>query len=243
MNWANRITMFRIVLLPAIIILMLLHNFNDSVDGFFGVMNQTIDFKGYHLPLSYLIAGILFILASLSDALDGMIARKYNLVSTFGKFFDAIADKMLTNSVLIVFTVANFIPVWMCVILICRDFLIDVVRQILATSKVVMSANNLGKYRAAFEMLGLSILFFASYKMFDGQEEYGWVNQVILIPMYIATALSVISAVNYVYLNRVVLFDMSTKAGTDKKANQSSKTEEPAQKAKNVKGKDEQKSE
>lgn len=65
----------------------------------------------YSLPISYLIAGILFIVASLTDLLNGYIARRYNQVTTFGKFFDSIADKLLTNTVLIVFACANIIPV------------------------------------------------------------------------------------------------------------------------------------
>ncbi|ARU91171.1 CDP-diacylglycerol-glycerol-3-phosphate 3-phosphatidyltransferase [Spiroplasma clarkii] len=220
MNWANRITLFRIILLPAIVVLMMLHDFNGSVPSFFGVWNQTIGAGNYQLPVAYLVAGILFILASLSDALDGYIARKHHLVTTFGKFFDAIADKLLTNSVLVMFTIANIIPAWICIILICRDFLIDVVRQVLAKANVVMAANKLGKYRAAFEMLGLTILFFLGSQMFDGTAqmygEYGWLNQIVMIPMYIATVLSIISAANYIYLNRKTLLDTGLEKTTVK---------------------------
>ncbi|AHF61288.1 hypothetical protein P344_05345 [Spiroplasma mirum ATCC 29335] len=216
MNWANCITLVRIILLPIILVLLLIYPFGELL--YYG-WTDTIVAKGEHvtytLPISYLIAGVLFAIASLSDALDGYIARKYGQVTTFGKFFDSIADKLLTNGVVIVFACANIIPVWMCLILILRDFLIDVVRQILATKTVVMAANWLGKIRAACEMLGIFILFFVGYRMFNGQpqttgqwNEYGWVNQIIMIPMYLATLLSITSAVNYMYLNRKALFDM-----------------------------------
>ncbi|QEH62226.1 CDP-diacylglycerol-glycerol-3-phosphate 3-phosphatidyltransferase [Spiroplasma chinense] len=217
MNWANRITMVRIMLIPVIVVLMILFSFGGNTT-LFNVFDTTIDFKQYSLPVTYLIAGILFVIACLTDALDGYVARHYNQVTTFGKFFDSIADKLLTNAVLIVFAVAGIIPVWMVVILICRDFIIDVVRQILATETVVMSANKLGKYRAASEMIGMTILFFAGFRMFGGQtnasgfwDEYGIVNQLIMIPMYLTTILSIVSAFNYIYLNRKVLLDTSNR--------------------------------
>ncbi|AKX34085.1 CDP-diacylglycerol-glycerol-3-phosphate 3-phosphatidyltransferase [Spiroplasma litorale] len=224
MNWANKITLIRIALIPIIIVLMILCNFNNDANLLYGVFNKAIVFGNYSLPYLYLIAGILFIIASLTDALDGYIARKYNQVTTFGKFFDSIADKLLTNSVLIVFSIAGIIPVWMCVILICRDFLIDVVRQILASNNSIMSADKLGKYRATFEMIGLTILFFVGYRFFNGSandngmyDNYGWINQIVMIPMYITTILCIVSALNYMYKNRKILFDVKGNNSGDKK--------------------------
>ncbi|MFU0251848.1 CDP-diacylglycerol--glycerol-3-phosphate 3-phosphatidyltransferase [Spiroplasma sp. Moj] len=218
MNWANRITLIRIFLIPVIIALMVIVPFENS--SLYNGWDQWLTIKGdnvtYSLPISYLIAGILFIIASLTDLLDGFIARCYNQVTTFGKFFDSIADKLLTNTVLIVFAYANIIPVWMVVLLIARDFVIDVVRQILATQKVVMAANQLGRVRAAMEMFGMTILFFIGFRMFSGHslktgqwDEFGWVNQIIMIPIYLATVLSLAAAGNYIFLNRKKLFDMT----------------------------------
>lgn len=218
MNWANRITLIRIFLIPVIISLMVIVPSENS--SLYNGWDQWLTIKGdnvtYSLPISYLIAGILFIIASLTDLLDGFIARRYNQVTTFGKFFDSIADKLLTNTVLIVFACANIIPVWMVVLLIARDFVIDVVRQILATQKVVMAANQLGRVRAAMEMFGMTILFFIGFRMFNGHylktgqwDEFGWVNQIIMIPMYLATVLSLAAAENYIFLNRKTLFDMT----------------------------------
>jgi CDP-diacylglycerol--glycerol-3-phosphate 3-phosphatidyltransferase len=162
MNWANRVTILRLIFIPIIGILMTL----PSVNGvFYGVLTDwELHVGSYHLNYLYLIAGILFIIASLTDMLDGYLARKYNQVTTFGKFFDSIADKLLTNTVLIIFAVCQILPVWMVVLLICRDFLIA------------------------------------------GTGEYGYINQIVMIPMYVATLLSVISAFNYIALNRHVLF-------------------------------------
>ncbi len=222
MNWANRITMIRICLIPIIITLMLLTSFENTTP-FYNVFSNYIQLGNYKLPYAYLIAGVLFIIASLTDALDGYIARKYKQVTNFGKFFDTIADKLLTNSVLIVFACASILPIWMVIILIARDFIIDVVRQILASSNYVMAANKLGKYKAAVEMISLSSLFFVGYKMFDGVrmgtgkfDEFGWINQLLMIPMYIATILSIVSAINYIYLNRKTLFDRTGKDNAEK---------------------------
>ncbi|AGM25044.1 CDP-diacylglycerol--glycerol-3-phosphate 3-phosphatidyltransferase [Spiroplasma chrysopicola] len=219
MNWANRITLIRLFLVPVIIVLMLLYPFSNALyAGWTDVIVIKVnDSVTYTLPYAYLVAGIIFIIASLTDFLDGYIARHYNQVTTFGKFFDSIADKLLTNTVLIVFACANILPVWIVVLLLGRDLIIDVVRQILASKKVVMAANWWGKVKAAVEMFEMSMLFFVGFQMFNGQihghgqwDEFGWINQVILIPMYLATLLSLYSAGNYIYLNRKMLFDITT---------------------------------
>ncbi|AUB31981.1 CDP-diacylglycerol--glycerol-3-phosphate 3-phosphatidyltransferase [Spiroplasma floricola] len=220
MNLANKITFVRVLLIPVIVILLLLTPaswVNYEAITQLGNLN-VFSIGNYHLPLTYLIAGILFIVASLTDMLDGYVARKYNMVTNFGKFFDAIADKLLTNSVLIIFACFGILPIWLCIILICRDFIIDVVRQILANSAVVMAANKMGKIRATAEMVGLSILFFLGAQCWDNFNQFGWINQVILIPMYVTVVLSILSAVIYINANKKVLFDSSTEKNDEKKS-------------------------
>ena len=198
MNVPNGISLLRILFVPVIIILMLVNISNHSI-----IVNGN-----YHLSITQLIAGILFIIASVSDFLDGYLARKLNQITIFGKFFDAIADKFLTNSVLIVMSYQAIIPIWITLILVLRDFLIDAVRQILASKQIIMSANWYGKWKAAFQMLGLTILFFVSCKNFNASNadvkmygQYGLINQLLLIPIYIATLLSIYSAIVYIQLN------------------------------------------
>lgn len=196
MNLPNSISLVRILLVPIIIVLMLVN------------WEQAIVINNYQLYISWLLAGIFFIIAALSDFLDGYLARKLNKVSTFGKFFDAIADKFLTSAVLIVMSYVKIIPIWITLILILRDFLIDALRQVLASKQVILAANWYGKWKTAMQLVGLALLFFVNYQSFNGSEtgsdfydQYGIINQVILIPTYIATFLSIYSAGVYFYLN------------------------------------------
>lgn len=201
LNVPNLITLFRIILVPVVAILMLVNS------------NCDIVINNFHLSITWLIAGILFMIAALSDFFDGYLARKFNKVTTFGKFFDAIADKFLTNAVLIIMSYKMIIPIWITLILVLRDFLIDAVRQILAAKNVIMSANWYGKWKATFQMIGLMLLFFISYKNFNGSfngfgtfDQYGLINQLIFIPIYISTILSIYSAGVYIYINFEKLF-------------------------------------
>lgn len=205
MNLPNAISLVRIILVPVIIVLMLIN------------WNQGFVLNNYHLTIAWLIAGVLFIVAALSDFLDGYIARKFNKVTTFGKFFDAIADKFLTNAVLIVMSYVGIMPIWITLVLILRDFLMDALRQILATKNVVLAANWYGKWKTAFQMIGLAILFFVNYQSFNGSvsgtghyDQYGLINQLLLIPIYIATLLSLYSAIVYLSLNYKYLVTKSS---------------------------------
>ncbi|WP_338983749.1 CDP-diacylglycerol--glycerol-3-phosphate 3-phosphatidyltransferase [Spiroplasma endosymbiont of Othius punctulatus] len=218
MNWANRVTLIRLIFIPMIIIMIFLGPANGHG---WDVITTKFTSGNYSLALSDLIAGLLFIIASLSDMLDGYIARKYNQVTNFGKFFDSIADKLLTNLILVVFAVIGILPLWIVLIFIGRDFIIDVVRQVLATQKTIMAANNLGRYKAAVQMLGMSILFFVGLSSFSGDTwlygEFGLINQLVMIPTYIAAILSIAAALNYMILNRKVLFSIASDQGHGEK--------------------------
>ncbi|MDQ7982782.1 MAG: CDP-diacylglycerol--glycerol-3-phosphate 3-phosphatidyltransferase [Spiroplasma sp.] len=209
MNLPNMISLFRIIFVPIILILMLIN------------WDQAIIINNFHLTIAWLIAGVLFIIAALSDLLDGYLARKQNKVTTFGKFFDSIADKLLTNGVLIAMSYVGVMPIWITLILVLRDFLIDALRQILATKNVVMDANWYGKWKAGIQMLGLTILFFVNYQSFNGSstgsgcyDQYGLINQLILIPTYLATILSIYSAGVYFSLNYKYLIEKTPKPKT-----------------------------
>lgn len=202
MNLPNSISLIRILLVPIIIVLMLVNS------------NSSIVINDYHLATTWLVAGILFIISSLTDFLDGFLARKLNKVTTFGKFFDAIADKFLVNSVLIVMSYVQIIPIWVTLILICRDILIDALRQILAAKQVILAANWAGKIKTFVLMVGISILFFVSYQNFNNEfpsGKYSTINQLLLIPTYFGTLLSIYSAGVYLFTNHKHLLNNKKK--------------------------------
>ncbi|WDA54566.1 MAG: CDP-diacylglycerol--glycerol-3-phosphate 3-phosphatidyltransferase [Spiroplasma endosymbiont of Drosophila atripex] len=213
MNVPNIISLIRLILVPIIVSLMIIGPIDN--DNFYHLWITSININSYSLPISWLIAAILFIIAAISDFIDGWWARKFNQVTTFGKFFDSIADKLLTNGVLIVMACGTIIPVWMVVILVLRDFIIDVVRQILATKGTVMAADKYGRIKAAVQMLGITILFFINWRFLKGSvnghsnnDQYGLINQLVMIPMYVATILSIFSAYNYISSNSKKMFNI-----------------------------------
>ncbi|PPE06006.1 CDP-diacylglycerol--glycerol-3-phosphate 3-phosphatidyltransferase [Williamsoniiplasma lucivorax] len=192
MNLPNRITIFRLCVVPFVAIFILLGFY--LTDSRFLIGNQT-----YSISIFYLIGGLLFIIGSLSDFLDGYLARKNNQVTDFGKFFDPIADKLLVNTVLILFAWTGMLPVWITLILILRDIFVDFIRMMLSKKQVTLAAGIWGKWKTVFQMFGLSLIFFISYKFFPQFEkyEYGWFNMVVQIPMFLAVIFSVYSGADY----------------------------------------------
>jgi CDP-diacylglycerol--glycerol-3-phosphate 3-phosphatidyltransferase len=97
--------------------------------------------NGINLTIPFIIAGVLFIIASASDALDGHIARKNNIITTFGKVFDPSADKILVNSTMVLFAATGRLPIFIPVIMIARDILVDATRIVLGNKNIVVPAN------------------------------------------------------------------------------------------------------
>lgn len=195
MNLPNKITTIRIVM-TAFIVVMLLFPF-DSL----GISSTKLFInEAVVVDLKYLIAGVLFILASVTDFIDGYIARKYNLVTDLGKMLDAIADKFLVNSVLIILSAQGLIHPIIPVIIVTRDTFVDIIKMIVGSKQKVVAAIKSGKYKTAFLMLGITLTLFNNlpFELINIQ-----VSDVLLI---IATALSIYSAIQYYQLNKKVLF-------------------------------------
>ena len=186
----NIITAIRILLIPVIIVLM----YPFGRDIFYSSGSGTTE---YHISIRQIIAGILFIIAVVSDLLDGMLARRWDAVSKFGKFFDSIADKLLCNAVIIMMAVIKVLPAWLAIILVSRDFYLDLLRQILGTKNIVLAASQWGRVSAAIKMVALIILFFVGPWQFINLNLYHWINQICLIPIYIATLLTLTAAFVY----------------------------------------------
>ncbi len=177
MNLPNKLTVFRVILIPFFVVFML------------------VDIFGY---ADKYIALAIFIVASLTDLLDGKIARKYNLVTDFGKFMDPLADKLLVCSALICL-IDNPIPRWIVLIIIARDFIISGFRLVASDNGRVIAAGMWGKVKTTVQMIMIIwlILF-----MDEGIKVCNIIGQVLI---YIALILTLVSLIDYLVRNRDVL--------------------------------------
>lgn len=196
MNLPNKITMSRIFL-TIIIIIILLFPFESAgiyLPKLF--INETLV-----VEIKYIIAGILFVIASLTDFVDGKIARKYNLITDFGKMIDAIADKVLVNSVLIILASLGFISAIIPVVIIFRDTVVDSIKMIAGNKGHVVAAIKTGKYKTACMMTGVTLTLFYNlpFELWNIK-----VSDVLLI---LACVLSVISAIEYYNMNKKYIFE------------------------------------
>lgn len=186
MNLPNKLTIFRMILIVPFV-LLLLGNFQQWgwFMSIFGGITEYVDY----------IALAIFIIASLTDLIDGKIARKYNLVTNFGKFMDPLADKLLVCSALICLVEMGRIPAWVVIIIISREFIISGFRLVASDKGVVIAANYWGKFKTTFQMLMVCLMIAniaAIWMLTD-------------IVMWIALLLTVISLVDYVWKNRGVM--------------------------------------
>ena len=174
MNLPNKITLTRVILIP-VCILTLLSN----------------------LPFTRILAVIIFIVASLTDALDGYIARSQNLITNFGKFMDPLVDKLLVNSVLIALVQMRNLSCWVVIIIIWREFIVTGFRLTAVSENVVIPANNLGKIKTVLQMIMTVIV------MLDFKNDY----MIVIKYIFIGAALifTIISGCDYVYKNKGVL--------------------------------------
>ncbi len=176
MNLPNKLTMFRVILIPFFVAFLLLRDMDPS--------------------FRWIALGI-FIVASLTDLLDGKIARKYNLVTNFGKFMDPLADKLLVCSAMICLIELGLIPSWIVVIIIAREFVISGFRLIASDKGVVIAASYWGKFKTTFQMV-MVILMIADIP------QLALLTQIV---MWVALALTLISLVDYLWKNKGVLHD------------------------------------
>jgi len=196
MNLPNKITMSRIFL-TIIIIIILLFPFESA--GIY--LPKLFVNESLVVEIKYLIAGVLFIVASVTDFIDGYIARKYNLITDFGKMIDAIADKVLVNSVLIILASLGFISAVIPVVIIFRDTVVDSIKMIAGSKGNVVAAIKTGKYKTACLMTGVTLTLFYNlpFELWNIK-----VSDVLLI---LACVLSVISAIEYYNMNKKYIFE------------------------------------
>ena len=174
MNLPNKLSIARVICIPAIVVLLYLQD-----------------------PACRIAAGILFIIACLTDFLDGRIARKHNLITDFGKFIDPVADKLLVLTTLIMLIHREMMPAWVVIIVLCRELSVDGLRMVAVTQGKVIAAGPLGKWKTTCQMVLISLML-----ILDLSFQTSWP---IMALTGIMVLLTVGSAVDYFVRNRSVL--------------------------------------
>ena len=182
MNLPNKLTVLRMVMIPFFVFFMLMPS----------------------VPHHYLWAVAIFAAASFTDMLDGKIARKYHLVTDFGKLMDPLADKMLVNAALVCFTALGVVSPVVVIIILGREFLVTSIRQIAAANGRVIAADLYGKVKTVFQMLSI----IAAMILCDESILLAGKQTVIDVLMWITTALTVLSGANYVVKNIEIFRDV-----------------------------------
>lgn len=175
MNLPNKLTVLRVLMIPFFVVFMLM----DVIPG-----------------MDKWIALAIFVIASLTDLLDGKIARKYNLVTNFGKFMDPLADKLLVSSAMICLVEMGRLPAWIVIIIISREFIISGFRLVASDNGIVIAASYWGKFKTVFQMVMVIVM------IMDLGPSFAMVETILI---YVALILTVISLIDYVAKNREVL--------------------------------------
>ena len=152
MNLPNRLTIFRIVLVPVIILVYLFPY------AAVGIEPAAFQIGSVRLSVINLIALVIYVVAAVTDALDGHIARSRNMITTFGKFADPIADKLLTTTMFLLFTARGIIPVVPVIIMIARDTVVDGCRMIASANGKVVAAGMMGKIKTVLQMITIALV-------------------------------------------------------------------------------------
>lgn len=194
MNVPNRITICRIFLSIVLLVLMIFPLNRIGLN-----FPEIIVKEGFIIDSKYLICGVIFLIASVTDFLDGYLARKYNLVTDLGKVMDAIADKLLVNGVLIVLATEGYISVVIPVVIVSRDIIVNSIKMVAGQKNGAIGASNTGKIKTVFMLCGITLLMFYNLP-FSLANIYP--ARVLIM---IATILSVISGIEYYTKNKKYL--------------------------------------
>lgn len=194
MNLANKLTLLRVILIPFFVVFAFI-----SLPG--EILGMTT---------SAFIMLLIFVIAAITDKLDGYIARKYNMITTFGKFLDPLADKLLVNTALILLVGMGKIPSWITVIIIAREFIITGVRLLASEDGIVIAANFWGKLKTVTQMIAVILLLIDKYPIFEFVNgsvhlyDY-YMNIASTVMILIATIATVFSCIVYLKDSKDVL--------------------------------------
>lgn len=185
MNLPNKLTIFRVLLIPFFVISLYVNVLTGA------------DIWRY-------IALVIFAVASLTDLADGKIARKYNLVTNFGKFMDPLADKLLVSAALICFIEMGLLPAWFVLIIISREFIISGFRLVAADDGIVIAASMWGKVKTTFQMIMIVLLLLPGKWLIGTMDLLFVVRELV---KWIALILTIISLVDYIIQNKNIMAD------------------------------------
>jgi CDP-diacylglycerol--glycerol-3-phosphate 3-phosphatidyltransferase len=174
MNLPNKLTIFRMILIIPFVVVML-----------------------WGTPTWDYLALAIFIIASLTDAVDGHIARKHHLITNFGKFMDPLADKLLVCAAMVALVAMGRIPAWIVIIILSREFFISGFRQVAADKGIVIAAGYWGKWKTVFQMVMICLMI----------ANFSWLRIVTDIIMWVALALTIISMIDYIVKNKDIMAD------------------------------------
>ena len=199
MTLPNKLTMLRILLIPVMVIIYYIPWFRENIIFL-------------NISWLYFILFIIFSVASLTDMLDGKIARKYNLVTTFGKFADPLVDKLLVFTALTMLMLnpvgvsvnigsayLAMVPMWAFIIILIREFMVSGIRMVAASNGQVIAAAKLGKIKTAVTMFAIIICFFA--------EAHNAVAVIGYFSIMVATVLTIVSGIEYFWKNRQIILE------------------------------------
>jgi len=187
-NRPNKITFSRILLIPVFIIIL-------SFPFTWGVW----DIGTYELPVSHFVAALIFIVASVTDWVDGYYARRYQLVTTLGKFLDPLADKLLVSAALILLVELNLAPAWIVIIIISRELAVTGLRLVAAGEGKVLAAGQMGKLKTASQMIAIALLLLHHFP-------FSYIGFPIgTIMLYVALFFTIVSGVDYFVKNWSVM--------------------------------------
>lgn len=176
MNLANRLTILRILMIPIFMFVALSNMVN-----------------------SHVWATAIFVIASLTDFLDGYIARNYNMVTKLGKFMDPLADKLLVTAALVCLVQMGQLSSWVVVVILSREFIVSIFRAVAASEGIVIAASMWGKLKTNSQMIGIVLLLLHNYPF------NMWNIPMDQIFVWIMTILTIISGVDYIVKNKQVL--------------------------------------
>lgn len=189
MNLANKLTLLRVVLIPFFLLCFYVEAWQL----------QTISLNGVIVPFANIIAFVIFIVAAITDFIDGYVARKYKMITDFGKFMDPLADKLLVTAALLILIEQGMIASWIVFIILAREFMVTGLRTIAASKGVIMAASSSGKMKTVVQFIMIATLLLLNYPFVL----VNWPMDQILIGL--AAVLTITSGIEYIWKNVHVL--------------------------------------